>query len=112
MVIVPFPEEVLQLRNAKAPIDFVFSEPLVPVKTPTVVSIWPERRIPTQRRCSSIFCFQAGARYHGRSRPLGEPQRLGYLVDLKGKKMQIPSVEWDEKQVELIKLYNSIFALN
>jgi ABC-type Fe3+ transport system substrate-binding protein len=36
---------------------------------------------------------------------------VGYLVDLKGKKMQIPTAEWDEKQVELIKLYNSIFSL-
>ena len=34
-----------------------------------------------------------------------------YFADLKGKKMQIPSLEWDDKQVELIKLYNSIFSL-
>jgi hypothetical protein len=32
-------------------------------------------------------------------------------VDLKGKKMQIASAEWDDKQVELIKLYNSIFSV-
>ena len=37
---------------------------------------------------------------------------VGYLVDLKGKKMQIASAEWDDKQVELIKLYNSIFSLS
>src|SRR5213593_4303520 len=36
---------------------------------------------------------------------------VGYLVDLKGKKMQIPSSDWDDKQVELIKLYNSVFSL-
>jgi hypothetical protein len=35
-----------------------------------------------------------------------------YFTDLKGKKMQIPSLEWDDKQVELIKLYNSIFSLS
>jgi hypothetical protein len=34
-----------------------------------------------------------------------------YFADLKGKKMQIASAEWDDKQVELIKLYNDIFAL-
>ena len=39
IVIDAFPEEVLQLKNAKAPADFVFSEPFVPVKTPTTVSI-------------------------------------------------------------------------
>jgi ABC-type Fe3+ transport system substrate-binding protein len=37
---------------------------------------------------------------------------VGYLVDLKGKKMQIPSADWDDKQLDLIKLYNSIFALH
>jgi len=26
--------------------------------------------------------------------------------------MQIPSPDWDDKQVELIKLYNNIFTLN
>ena len=36
---------------------------------------------------------------------------VGYLVDLKGKRMQIPSPDWDDKQVELIKLYNSLFSL-
>jgi len=34
-----------------------------------------------------------------------------YLAELKGKKMQVPSLEWDDKQVELIKLYNGIFGL-
>jgi len=34
------------------------------------------------------------------------------FADLKGKKMQIPLLEWDDKQVELIKLYNSIFSLS
>jgi hypothetical protein len=34
-----------------------------------------------------------------------------YFADLKGKKMQIPTAEWDEKQVELIKLYNAAFSL-
>jgi hypothetical protein len=35
-----------------------------------------------------------------------------YFADLKGKKMQIAAAEWDDKQVELIKLYNAIFALH
>jgi hypothetical protein len=35
----------------------------------------------------------------------------GYFADLKGKRMQIAAPEWDDKQVELIKLYNSIFSL-
>ena len=39
MVIDAFREEVMQMRNAKAPVDFIFSEPFVAVKTPTTVSI-------------------------------------------------------------------------
>ena len=39
IVIDAFPEEVLQLKNAKAPVDFTFSDPFVAVKTPTTVSI-------------------------------------------------------------------------
>lgn len=35
-----------------------------------------------------------------------------YFTDLKGKKMQIAAAEWDDKQVELIKLYNGIFSLH
>ena len=35
-----------------------------------------------------------------------------YFADLTGKKMQIPSPDWDDKQVELIKRYNNIFTLN
>jgi hypothetical protein len=35
-----------------------------------------------------------------------------YFADLKGKKMQIASPEWDDKQVELIKLYNGVFAIH
>jgi hypothetical protein len=34
-----------------------------------------------------------------------------YFADLKGKRMQIAGPEWDDKQVELIKLYNSLFSL-
>jgi iron(III) transport system substrate-binding protein len=39
VVIDAFPEEVTQMKSAKAPVDFIFSEPFVPVKTPTTVSI-------------------------------------------------------------------------
>jgi len=34
-----------------------------------------------------------------------------YFADLKGKKMQIASPDWDDKQAEPIKLYNSVFGL-
>ena len=34
-----------------------------------------------------------------------------YFADLNGKKMEIVSSEWDDTQVDLIKIYNGIFAV-
>ncbi|MEA2659779.1 MAG: iron(III) transport system substrate-binding protein [Candidatus Binatota bacterium] len=113
VVIDAFPEEVLQLRNAKAPIDFVFSEPLVPVKTPTVVSIVAGAPHPHAAALFVDFLLsKPGQDIMAAQGRWASRKDVGYLVDLKGKKMQIPSVEWDEKQVELIKLYNGIFGLS
>jgi iron(III) transport system substrate-binding protein len=112
IVVDAFPEEVLQLKNAKAPVDFVFSEPFVPVKTPTTISISAGAPHPHAAALFVDFLLSK----HGQEIMASQGRwvsrkDVGYLVDLKGKKMQIPSPEWDDKQVELIKLYNSIFAL-
>jgi iron(III) transport system substrate-binding protein len=112
MVIDAFPEEVLQLRNAKAPIDFIFSEPFVPVKTPTVVSI--AAGAPHSHAAALFVDFllsKPGQDIMAAQGRWASRKDVGYLVDLKGKKMQIPSADWDDKQVELIKLFNSVFSL-
>jgi iron(III) transport system substrate-binding protein len=113
VVIDAFPEEVLQLRNAKAPVDFVFSEPFVPVKTPTVVSIAAGAPHPHAAALFVDFLLsKAGQDIMVAQGRWASRKDVGYLVDLKGKKMQIPAPEWDDNQVELIKLYNSLFALS
>ncbi|HVO96122.1 MAG TPA: extracellular solute-binding protein [Terriglobales bacterium] len=113
IVIDAFPEEVLQLRNAKAPIDFIFSEPFVPVKTPTAVSIAAGAPHPHAAALFVDFLLsKQGQDIMAAQGRWASRKDVSYLVDLKGKKMQIPTAEWDDKQVELIKLYNSIFALN
>ena len=112
VVIDAFPEEIMQMKSARAPADFIFSEPFVPVKTPTTVSISSGAPHP---HASALFVdfllskpgqdiMVAQGRWASR-------KDAGYFADLKGKKMQIASPEWDDKQVELIKLYNSIFSL-
>jgi len=112
IVIDAFPEEVLQLRNAKAPIDFVFSEPFVPVKTPTAVSIAAGAPHPHAAALFVDFLLsKPGQDIMAAQGRWASRKDVGYLVDLKGKKMQIPTAEWDDKQVELIKLYNSLFSL-
>ena len=112
IVIDAFPEEVLQLKNAQAPADFVFPEPFVPVKTPTTVSISSGAPHPYSAALFVDFLLsKQGQELMASQGRWVSRKDVGYLADLKGKKMQIASAEWDDKQVELITLYNSIFAL-
>jgi iron(III) transport system substrate-binding protein len=112
IVIDAFPEELLQLKNAKAPVDFTFSEPFVAVKTPTTVSISAGAPHPNAAALFVDFLLsQPGQEIMSSQGRWVSRNDVGYLVDLKGKRMQIPSPDWDDKQVELIKLYNSFFAL-
>jgi iron(III) transport system substrate-binding protein len=112
IVIDAFPEEVLQMRNAKAPADFVFSEPFVPVKTPTTVSISSGAPHPHAAALFVDFLLsKPGQDLLASQGRWASRKDANYFADLKGKKMQIASPEWDDKQVELIKLYNDIFAL-
>ena len=112
IVIDAFPEEVLQLKNAKAPVDFTFSEPFVAVKTPTTVSISAGAPHPNAAALFVDFLLsKPGQEIMASQGRWVSRNDVGYLVDLKGKRMQIPSPDWDDKQVELIKLYNSLFSL-
>jgi iron(III) transport system substrate-binding protein len=113
VVIDAFPEEVLQMKKAKAPVDFVLSQPFVPVKTPTTISIAAGAPHPHAAALFVDFLLskpgQEVMAYQGRwvSR-----KDVDYLIDLRGRKMQIPLPEWDDKQVDLIKLYNRIFSIH
>lgn len=112
IVIDAFPEEMLQLKNAKAPVDFTFSEPFVAVKTPTTVSISAGAPHPNAAALFVDFLLsKPGQEIMASQGRWVSRNDVGYLVDLKGKKMQIPSSDWDDKQVELIKLYNNLFSL-
>ena len=112
IVIDAFPEEVLQLKNAKAPVDFTFSEPFVAVKTPTTVSISAGAPHPNAAALFVDFLLsKPGQEIMASQGRWVSRNDVGYLVDLKGKRMQLPSGDWDDKQVELIRLYNSLFSL-
>ena len=113
IVIDAFPEEVLQLKNARAPADFVLSEPFVPVKTPTTISI--AAGAPHAHAAALWVDFllsKPGQEIMASQGRWVSRKDVGYLVDLKGRKMQIPLSEWDDKQVELIKLFNGIFSIH
>jgi iron(III) transport system substrate-binding protein len=112
IVIDAFPEEIIQMKNAKAPADFVFSEPFVPVKTPTTVSISSGAPHPHAAALFVDFLLsKAGQDIMVAQGRWASRKDAGYFADLKSKRMQIAAPEWDDKQVELIKLYNSIFSL-
>ena len=112
LVIDAFPEEIMQMKSAKAPVDFIFSEPFVPVKTPTTISISSGAPHPHAAALFVDFLLAKAGQdlMAGQGRWVSRKDG-SYFADLKGKKMQILSSEWDDKQVELIKLYNSIFSL-
>jgi iron(III) transport system substrate-binding protein len=113
VVIDAFPEEIMQMKNAKAPADFVFSEPFVPVKTPTTVSISSGAPHPHAAALFVDFLLsKPGQDIMVTQGRWASRKDAGYFADLKGKRMQIAAPAWDEKQVELIKLYNNIFSLN
>jgi ABC-type Fe3+ transport system substrate-binding protein len=113
VVIDAFPEEAAQMKNAKAPVDFVFSEPFVPVKTPTTVSISSGAPHPHGAALFVDFLLsKPGQDLLASQRRWVSRNDVNYFADVKDKKMQIALPEWDDKQVELVKLYNSIFGLN
>jgi iron(III) transport system substrate-binding protein len=112
IVIDAFPEEIMQMKSAKAPADFVFSEPFVPVKTPTTVSI--SSGAPHFHAAALFVDFllsKPGQDVMVAQGRWASRKDADYFADLKGKRMQVASPEWDDKQVELIKLYNSLFSL-
>jgi iron(III) transport system substrate-binding protein len=113
IVIDAFPEEVLQMKTARAPVDFVLSEPFVAVKTPTTISI--AAGAPHAHAAALWVDFllsKPGQEIMASQGRWVSRKDVGYLVDLKGRKMQIPLPEWDDKQVELIKLFNGIFSVH
>jgi ABC-type Fe3+ transport system substrate-binding protein len=112
VVVDAFPEEIMQMKNAKAPAEFVFTEPFVAVKTPTTVSIASGAPHPHAAALFVDFLLSKPGQdlMAGQGRWVSRKDG-SYFADLKGKKMQIPSLEWDDKQVELIKVYTSIFSL-
>ena len=90
IVIDAFPEEVLQMRNAKAPVDFVFSEPFVPVKTPTTVSISSGAPHPHAAALFVDFLLsKPGQDLLASQGRWASRKDANYFADLKGKKMQI-----------------------
>jgi ABC-type Fe3+ transport system substrate-binding protein len=103
----------MQMKNAKAPADFIFTEPFVAVKTPTTVSVASGAPHPHAAALFVDFLLSKAGQDLMANQGRWVIRKDGsYFTDLKGKKMQIPLLDWDEKQVELIKLYNSIFSLS
>jgi iron(III) transport system substrate-binding protein len=105
-----FPEEALELKNARAPVDFLFPEPFVPVKTPTTVSLTAGAPHPHAAALFVDFLLSPqGQEIMARQGRWVSRKDVRYLAELRGKKMQIPSPDWDDRQVELIKLFNDLF---
>lgn len=112
IVIDVFPEEVLQIKRSGAPAEFIFSEPFVPVKTPTTVSISSGAPHPHAAALFVDFLLSKPGQDIMAAQGRWVSGKDGkYFVDLKGKRLQIPGPEWDDRQVELVNLFNTIFSV-
>jgi ABC-type Fe3+ transport system substrate-binding protein len=112
IVIDVFPEEVLQLKRAGAPAEFLMPEPFVPVKTPTTISISSGAPHPYAAALFVDFLLSKAGQDVMAAQGRWVSRKDGkYFADLKGKTMQIPGTEWDDRQRELINQYNAIFSL-
>ena len=112
VVIDVFPEEILPMKRAGAPAEFVLSEPFVPVKTPTTISISSGAPHPHAAALFVDFLLsKPGQDVLAAQGRWASRKDEKYFLDLRGKKMQIPGPEWDDRQVDLVNLFNSIFSL-
>jgi ABC-type Fe3+ transport system substrate-binding protein len=85
----------------------------VPVKTPTTVSISAGAPHPHAAALFVDFLLsRPGQELLASQGRWASRKDASYFADLRGKKMQIAAPEWDDKQVELIKLYNNLFAVH
>ena len=79
----------MQMKNAKAPADFIFSEPFVAVKTPTTISIAAGAPHPHAAALFVDFLLSKAGQdlMAGQGRWVSRKDG-NYFADLKGKKMR------------------------
>ncbi len=98
-----------QLKQKKAPIEYVFPEPYIPAKTPTAV--WIAAHAP-HRHAAALFAdfllSRKGQELMAAQGRWVSRKDVPYLLDPGARKVQMVSLKWGERDVELIQLFNKL----
>jgi len=98
-----------QLKQKKAPIEYIFPEPYIPAKTPTAV--WIAAHAP-HRHAAALFAdfllSRKGQEIMAAQGRWVSRKDVPYLLDPGARKVQMVSLKWGERDVELIQLFNKL----
>ncbi|HEY1372684.1 MAG TPA: extracellular solute-binding protein [Candidatus Binatia bacterium] len=98
-----------QLKQKQAPIEYIFPEPYIPAKTPTAV--WIAANAP-HRHAAALFAdfllSRKGQELMASQGRWVSRKDVPYLLDPGARKVQMVSLKWGERDVELIQLFNKL----
>jgi iron(III) transport system substrate-binding protein len=98
-----------QLKQKQAPIEYIFPEPYIPAKTPTAV--WIAANAP-HRHAAALFAdfllSRKGQELMAAQGRWVSRKDVPYLLDPGARKVQMVSLKWGERDVELIHLFNKL----
>jgi ABC-type Fe3+ transport system substrate-binding protein len=98
-----------QLKQKKAPIEYIFPEPYVPAKTPTAV--WIAAHAP-HRYAAALFAdfllSRKGQELMAAQGRWVSRKDVPYLLEPGVRKVQMVSLKWGERDRELIQLFNKL----
>ncbi|HEX9443929.1 MAG TPA: extracellular solute-binding protein [Candidatus Binatia bacterium] len=98
-----------QLKQKRAPIEYVFPEPYVPAKTPTAV--WIGARAPHPHAAALFADFllsRKGQEIMAAQGRWVSRKDVGYLLDPGARRVQMVALKWGGRDVELIQLFNKL----
>ncbi len=98
-----------QLKQKHAPVEFVFPEPYVPAKTPTAV--WIASHSPHPHAAALFVDFLLSKKGQDIMAQQGRwvsRKDVGYLLDPGARNLQMVSLKWGERDVELVQLFNKL----
>jgi iron(III) transport system substrate-binding protein len=98
-----------QLKQKRAPVEYIFPEPYVPAKTPTAV--WIASHAPHPHAAALFVDFLLSKRAQEIMAAQGRwvsRKDVKYLLDPGSHNVQMVSLKWGERDVELIQLFNKL----
>jgi iron(III) transport system substrate-binding protein len=106
-----FPEEAFNLKSSGAPVDYVFPEPFVPVKSPTALYIPARSNHPHAAALMVDFLLsKEGQEIMARQGRWVSRTDVKSKIDAGDKNMLVVSPDWEgARSDELMKLFNSYF---